>query len=84
MKLFGYEFIVRKAGIVSEPSVFDVRRVECNPGDTVVITTEHSMSMETADRVRMQWEKFSPETKAIVLSDGLRLSVLGSTVQMAH
>lgn len=78
MKLFGYELIFRKVQpTVHQPIVFDVGRVTLNPGDRVVLTCPSAISRDTADRLQAYWEGFYPDTKALVLGDGLKLTVYG-------
>ncbi len=86
MKLFGYEFIVRKAGsaVVQEHPLFDIARVTLNPGDRAVLTTPGALSRDTADRIMKYWEESFPDCKAIVLTDGMKLSVLGPSTQIVH
>ena len=58
-----------------EPAIdgLGVSVLKCQPGDYVVLSVDASLSFETAERIRAMWEHSVPGTKAIVLSDGMKL-----------
>jgi hypothetical protein len=87
MKLFGYEFIVRKAvpqEIRVDSFLCDASRVTLNKGDTVVFMAEGCVSNDTAIRIQARWEEINPGTNAVILGDGMRLSVLGPSDRITH
>jgi len=55
--------------------VGDVQKLHLAPGDALVITTERSLSSETANRLIASVQSKFPGHKVIVMSDGLKLSV---------
>lgn len=56
----------------------DLQRLDLRPGDVVVMTSEEHISDEIASRLRIDWERYVPGVKCIVLGGGLRLGVLGA------
>ena len=45
--------------------------LKLQPGDIVVLRCAGSIPMATADRIKAMWEQFVPNTKAIILADGM-------------
>lgn len=55
----------------------DLQRIEVKPGDLFVLKVPGKISLETAERIREQWERATDGTKLIIIEDGCELGVFG-------
>ena len=56
----------------------DLTRLQVRPGDKFVLSTDKSISSETAARLREMASSALDGATVIVLSDGLKLGVIGT------
>jgi hypothetical protein len=54
----------------------EIAKLELNPGDTIILKVAGKLSYEMIERLKNQIESFSPGHKALVLDQGLDLSVV--------
>lgn len=57
--------------------VFVIERMQLDPSDTVVLSTEQSLDDDTAAHLRQRLEGLLPGHKVLVLDNGLRISAIG-------
>lgn len=59
----------------------DLQRLEVKPGDTYVLSVPVAISREQVERLKSRWsETVGDANKLIILSDGMRLGVIGKSV----
>ena len=56
---------------------FVIERMNLDPSDTVVLSTEHMLDDDTAMHLRQRLEGLLPGHKVLVLDNGLRISAIG-------
>jgi hypothetical protein len=61
----------------ADPPVPEIKRLDLQDGDLLVIRTQHPVSSAQAKRIKGQIEQFAPGYKCAVL-DGLQLDVISS------
>lgn len=54
----------------------DLQRIQPQPGDVFVLTTEQSLSCEVAEQLKAHLEHVLPGHTVLVLSDGLKLGFM--------
>lgn len=59
-----------------EDVVKSVELLRLEPGDKIILTTPHTLSDAAISRLREQWERMFPSTRAVILEHGLQLHVL--------
>lgn len=54
-----------------------VEKMQLDPTDTIVLSTDEHLDDETAHRLRIAFESMLPGHKVLVLGGGLRISAIG-------
>lgn len=78
-KLLGDDLI--DAVLLSAYARQKIDRLDLQPGDVLILTTEHSISAETVKRLRQEAEMFlqsafGREHRVMILTDGIGMKVL--------
>lgn len=75
----GLPIVEPKFTVVTEPLLpltAEISEANIGPNDVLVVTSPGLLSSDMADRIRKYLEETWPGRKAIVLSDGLKLSIV--------
>ena len=56
---------------------FVIERMQLDPTDTIVLSSEHTLDMDTCARLKQHLEGLLPGHKVLVLDGGLRISAIG-------
>ena len=63
-------------GIVADLD-FVIERMQLDPSDTIVLSSEHTLDTDTCARLKKHLEGLLPGHKVLVLDGGLRISAIG-------
>lgn len=66
------------AALVSLPEISRISTAPVKPDDVIVVESDHALTRDTIDRLTAIMESVWPGRKCIVLSEGLKLKVVGS------